>query len=62
MEKESVQSSIIRSLCYDSNTSTLEVEFNSSAVWQYYDVPKSIYYDMRNADPIGKYFNANIRG
>ncbi|MEZ5026733.1 MAG: KTSC domain-containing protein [Chitinophagales bacterium] len=62
MERESVQSSMIRSLGYDSNTSTLEVEFNSGAVWQYYDVPESVYYDMRNSDSIGKYFNANIRG
>lgn len=61
MERESVQSSMIRSLGYDSNTSTLEVEFNSGAVWQYYDVPESVYYDMRNSDSIGKYFNANIR-
>lgn len=61
MERESVQSSMIRSLGYDSNTSTLEVEFNSGAVWQYYDVPEGVYYDMKNSSSIGKYFHANIR-
>ena len=62
MERESVQSSMIRSMGYDSNTSTLELEFNNGVIWQYPDVPESIYYDMRNSDSIGKYFNANIRG
>ncbi len=47
MNRESVQSSMIASLGYESNTSTLEVEFNSGAVWQYFDVPESIYYDMQ---------------
>jgi hypothetical protein len=62
MERESVQSSNLRSIGYDSNTSTLEIEFNSGAVWQYFDVPESVYYDMRNSDSLGRYFNANIRG
>lgn len=62
MNRESVQSSMIASLGYDENTSILEVEFNSGAVWQYYDVPESVYYDMMNSGSIGKYFHANIRG
>lgn len=61
MNRESVQSSMIASLGYDANTSTLEVEFNSGAVWQYYEVPESVYYDMMNGS-IGKYFHANIKG
>lgn len=62
MERESVQSSNIRSLGYDFNTSTLEIEFHSGAVWQYFDVPESVYYNMRNSDSLGKYFHANIKG
>lgn len=62
MNRESVQSSMIASLGYEADTSTLEVEFNSGAVWQYYDVPESIYYDMKNSGSLGKFFNANIRG
>ena len=62
MQRESVQSSMIASLGYDSPTSTLEVEFNSGAVWQYSDVPESVYYDMNNSSSIGKFFHANILG
>ena len=62
MNRESVQSSMIASLGYRADTSTLEVEFNSGAVWQYYDVPESIYYDMMNSGSLGKFFHANIRG
>lgn len=62
MEKEYVNSTNLRSIQYDENTSTLEVEFNSGAVWQYYDVLESTYYELRSASSIGKYFNANIKG
>lgn len=62
MNRTSVQSSMIASLGHDANTSTLEVEFNNGAVWQYYDVPESVYYDMMNSGSLGKYFHANIKG
>ena len=62
MERENVHSSMIASFGYDSDTSTLEVEFNSGSVWQYYEVPESVYYDMKNSGSFGKYFRANIRG
>jgi hypothetical protein len=62
MEREYIQSSNLRSIGYDSNTSTLEVEFNSGAIWQYYDVLESSYYEMKSSSSIGKYFNANIKG
>ena len=62
MNRDGVQSSMIASLGYEADISTLEVEFNSGAVWQYYDVPESIYYDMMNSGSLGKFFHANIRG
>lgn len=62
MEREYVQSSMIRSFGFDSSSSTLEVEFNSGAVWQYFDVPESTYYEMKSAGSSGKFFHANIKG
>lgn len=62
MNRESVQSSMIASLGYEADTSILEVEFNSRVVWQYYDVPESVYYDMMNSGSIGKFFHSNIKG
>lgn len=61
MEREYVQSSMIKSFGFDSLSSTLEVEFNSGAVWQYFDVSESTYYEMKSAESCGKFFNANIR-
>ncbi|MGZ0015398.1 KTSC domain-containing protein [Yeosuana sp. AK3] len=61
MQREYVQSSMIRSFGFDSSSSTLEVEFNSGAVWQYFDVPESTYYEMKAAGSCGKFFNAHIK-
>ena len=62
MKRENVQSSMIASIGYEADTSILEVEFNSGAIWQYYDVPESIYYDMTNSGSLGKFFHSNIKG
>lgn len=62
MEREYVESTMIKSYGFDSPTSTLEVEFNSGAVWQYYDVAESLYYEMKSSSSCGKFFNANIKG
>ena len=40
---------------------TLEVEFLSGAVYQYFDVPQSIYDGLMAADSHGKYFAAYIK-
>ena len=41
----------------------LEIEFKSSgAVYQYKDVPVSVYNAMLMAESVGKYFYANIKG
>jgi hypothetical protein len=61
MERTSVTSESIRSIGYDSDCQTLEVEFNYGAVYQYAGVPQGEYEGMMNADSKGKYFNANIR-
>jgi hypothetical protein len=63
MERDYVQSSMINSFGYDSTISTLEVEFKSSgAVWQYFDVPESVYYEMKSASSCGKFFHSSIKG
>lgn len=62
MNREYVESSMITSFGFDSSISTLEVEFKSGAVWQYYDVPESVYYEMKSSSSCGKFFHANIKG
>ena len=62
MERQNVDSTLATSVGYDTSTSTLEIEFKSTgAVWQYYDVPESIFNEMMNGS-IGRYFHANIKG
>ncbi|MFN3762814.1 MAG: KTSC domain-containing protein, partial [Anaerolineae bacterium] len=46
---------------YDEDTRTLEIEFHSGGIYQYYDVPPEIYQELLNAPSLGKYFHAKIR-
>lgn len=62
MERTPVTSSNIRAIGYDSDSQTLEVEFNHGAVYQYAGVPQDEHDGMMNADSKGKYLNANIKG
>jgi len=61
MDREFVVSSMIKSIGYDSNNSTLEIEFNNGAVWQYYDFPESLWHDFNGCDSKGKYFLKEIK-
>ncbi len=56
-----VESSNLASIGYDSEKEILEIEFNHGGVYQYFDVPQSVYEELMNADSHGKYFSANIR-
>jgi hypothetical protein len=62
MDREYVESSMITSFGFDPSISTLEIEFKSGAVWQYFDVPESVYYEMKSASSCGKFFHASIKG
>ena len=61
MERQYVSSSNIASIGYDFDNMILEVEFLSGAVYQYFDVPQSIYDGLMAADSHGKYFAAYIK-
>ena len=61
MDRQNVDSSMAASVGYDSETSTLEIEFrNSGEVWQYYDVPEHVYNEMMGGS-IGRYFQNEIK-
>lgn len=61
MERYNVASSNIRSIGYDGQTQTLEVEFLDGAVYQYYGVPENIYDQIMRAQSKGQFLNAYIR-
>jgi hypothetical protein len=50
------------SVGYDSRTSTLEVEFKQGAIWEYHDVPESLYHEMRGSAHIKGHFPENRVG
>lgn len=62
MDRISVRSSNIRSVGFDASSSTLEVEFESGSVYQYFDVPKDVYEDFMNASSLGKFSQKDIKG
>ena len=62
MEREPVDSSNIATIGYDVDSQTLEIEFLSGGVYQYFDVPEQIYEDIMSADSAGKYLNTNVKG
>lgn len=59
MNRSKVTSSSIRSIGYEG--ATLEVEFNSGAVYQYFSVPSSIYQSLLSASSPGSFIATNIR-
>ena len=61
MERTHVTSSNIRSIGYELESQTLEVEFNNGSVYQYHGVPEHEYDAVMNASSHGIYFNANIK-
>ena len=61
MERTPVDSSNVASIGYDAEQMILEVEFNNSAIYQYYDVPTQIYTDFLNSVSKGRFLWANIR-
>lgn len=61
MERTEVDSSNIASVGYDEENSILEIEFNHGGVYQYYDVPVSIYDGLMSASSHGTYFDRHIK-
>lgn len=63
MERKYIDSTMITSIGYDSKQAILEIEFKKNGqVWQYFDVPEYIWYEMESASSVGKFFSSCIRG
>ena len=61
MNRESVSSSNIASIGYDSNQRVLEVEFLNRSVYQYFGVPENLYDGLMRAASHGSYFDSYIK-
>ena len=61
MNRGTVSSSNLRSIGYDQQTQTLEVEFVSGWVYQYYGVSEHMHDEIMRASSKGQFFNQYIR-
>ncbi len=61
MNRNQVASSNVRSIGYDTRTQTLEVEFHSGWVYQYYGVPKHLHQEIMSASSKGQFLNQYIK-
>ena len=61
MDKQHVSSSTVVSIGYDVRTQTLEIEFGSGRVYQYYGVPDRMHAEIMQAPSKGQFFNTYIR-
>lgn len=61
MQRTPVSSSNIKEIGYDDISSTLEVEFISGAVYQYFGVPQILHSRLMQASSKGQFLNDNIK-
>ena len=51
---------MIRSVGYDPDTSSLEIEFHHGRIYRYLDVPEFLYRGLMLAQSKGSFFNTRI--
>jgi hypothetical protein len=62
MDRVPVVSSVIDEVGYNASCRTLEIRFNSGAIYLYYFVPQDVHDALMAADSKGSYFNKQIKG
>lgn len=61
MNRTPVHSSNIRSVGYEAESRTLEVEFQSGGIYQYSGVPENVYQGLMQAASKGVYFHNRVK-
>lgn len=62
MDRERVDSKLLKSVGYDPTGKVLEVEFQSGKVYRYFNVEPERYETMIHEKSMGSYFLAKIKG
>ncbi len=62
MIRTPVVSSNVASVGYDEKSSTLEVQFRDSSIYQYFEVPPHIYTGLLGARSVGGFLNDQVKG
>lgn len=53
---------MLASVGYETESLTLELEYTTGGVYQYYDVPAHVHEELLQSDSIGAFVQAQIRG
>ncbi len=61
MERVPVKSSNIRSVGYEAETRTLEVEFNDNSVFHYFNLSPLMHASLMQADSKGSYLSERVK-
>ncbi len=61
MKRRSLTSSSLASVGYDPDKRVLEIEFRDGQVYEYFDIPESLFTELLEAESSGRSFNVNIR-
>jgi hypothetical protein len=61
MNRTPVSSSNLKSVGYDPYSQTLEIEFHNGGIYQYSQVPQSVYSGLMGASSRGEYFESHIK-
>ena len=62
MNTIAVESSTLRTIACDESRALLRLEFQSRAVYDYFEVPSAVHEALLRAPSIGTCFNAMVRG
>jgi len=58
---ETVNSSNISAVGYDSQCDIMHVKFNNGSVYAYFNVPENIFYDLVHANSPGSYHHSFVK-
>ena len=61
MDRTFISSSNVASIGYDATSETLEVEFHSGAIYQYFNIGSGLFEQLMMAPSKGQFLNAHIR-
>jgi gluconate kinase len=61
MQRQFVESSMMRTVGYDPKEQILEIEFQSGRIYHYYEVEETVFKELIEAESLGRYFRDNIQ-
>lgn len=62
MQMTHVESSNVKAVGHNKDSSTLQVEFINGSTYQYFGVPESVFAELLNSDSVGGYLASDIKG